>query len=64
MSAFAAAKFPVGTLYGRVLYGNDASCKVMRKSGFQFLGTEAGAKDDPYGKGMLIYAKTGKEYPP
>ena len=58
MSAFAAAKFPIGTLYGRVLYGNDASCKVMQKSGYCYLGTEAGAKDDPYGKGMLLYART------
>ena len=58
MSAFAAAKFPIDTLYGRVLYGNGASCKVMQKSGFQFIGTEDGAKDDPYGKGMLLYART------
>lgn len=39
----------------RVVYGNDASVKVLEKSGYQFVRKEFGAEDDPYGNGMLVY---------
>ena len=42
-------------LYGRVMKGNDASVRVLEKSGYILVGEEHGAEDDPYGKGMLIY---------
>ena len=58
MSKFIASKFPVKALYGRVMQGNDASCRVLNKSGFRYQGIETGAADDPYGKGMLIFVRT------
>ena len=44
--------------------GNHASVRVLEKNGFAFVKEEFGAKDDPYGNGMLIYKKeweTGQE---
>ena len=41
----------------RVVHGNEASAKVLEKSGYRFVKEEFGAEDDPYGKGMLVYAK-------
>ena len=42
---------------GRVVHGNEASAKVLEKNGYRFVKEEFGAEDDPYGKGMLVYAK-------
>ena len=57
MSEFAFKSFGIRILYGRVLYGNDASARVLTKNGYQFVGEESGAEDDPYGNGMWIYKK-------
>lgn len=57
MSEFIALILGIKVLYGRVMYGNNASVKVLEKNGYQFIGEEFGAEDDPYGKGMLIYKK-------
>ena len=35
--------------------GNNASCKVMDKTGYRFIQEEIGAEYDPYGKGILVY---------
>lgn len=58
MSNFIASLFSIDSLYGRVLHGNDASCKVLQKGGFTYQNTEMDAEDDPYGKGMLVYIRT------
>ncbi|MCR4896514.1 MAG: GNAT family N-acetyltransferase [Lachnospiraceae bacterium] len=55
MNAFVFAKFGLQRVCGRVLHGNDASVRVLEKSGFSFLQEEMGAEDDPYGNGMLVY---------
>ena len=47
--------FGISVLYGRVMNGNNASTRVMEKAGYTYYKKELGAKDDPYGKGMLIY---------
>jgi len=57
MTEYVVATFGVNTLYGRVMRGNDASVRVLEKSGYSFVNEEFGAEDDPYGKGMLIYKK-------
>jgi ribosomal-protein-alanine N-acetyltransferase len=57
MTEFAVSAFGVGALYGRVIRGNRASVRVLEKNGYVFIGEEADAEDDPYGKGMLIYRK-------
>lgn len=57
MNDFVASRFETRIIYGRVVHGNDASSKVLEKSGYRFLNEEFGAEDDPYGKGMLVYAK-------
>lgn len=57
MACFAARLFNINALYGRVMKGNAASVKVMEKNGFHFLREEAGAEDDPYGQGMLVFQK-------
>lgn len=49
-------RFGVRVIYGRVVHGNEASAKVLEKCGYQFLREEFGAEDDPYGRGMLVYA--------
>ena len=57
MTEYAFKTFPVGVLYGRVMRGNDASVRVLVKSGFIFAAEEAEAEDDPYGNGMLVYKR-------
>ena len=57
VSGFVASRFGIRVIYGRVVHGNDASAKVLKKSGYQFIKEEFGAEDDPYGKGMLVYRK-------
>ena len=55
MTKFAASTFGAKVLYGRVIRGNDASSRVLEKSGFKFVKEELYADDDPYGNGMLVY---------
>ncbi len=57
-TGFAASHFGIGTIWGRVVHGNDASARVLEKNGFLFVKEEFGAEDDPYGKGMLVYRKS------
>ena len=58
MSKFIMQVFPVKKLYGRVLKGNDVSCKILQKSGYKYKAIEMEAEDDPYGNGMLVYVRT------
>ncbi len=58
ISGFAAARFGIGTIWGRVVKGNEASAKVLEKNGYRFVREEFGADDDPYGSGMLVYRKS------
>ena len=55
ISDFVVSHFGIGVIWGRVVYGNDASVKVLEKSGYQFMRKEFGVEDDPYGNGMLVY---------
>lgn len=55
MTKYVCQIFSVNVLFGRVMNGNNASCKVMDKTGYRFIREEFGAEDDPYGKGMLVY---------
>ena len=57
MTIFAFEKFDIETLYGRVMHGNDASVRVLEKTGYTFLKEEFDAEDDPYWNGMLVYVK-------
>lgn len=57
MTNFTERTFGIKVLYGRVMKGNDASVKVMKKTGYKYFKEEFGAEDDPLGKGMLIYKK-------
>ena len=57
MTEFTGSTFGIGTVYGRVMKGNNASVKVLEKSGYSFITEENGAEDDPYGNGMLVYKK-------
>ena len=57
VSAFAASRFDLSVIYGRVVHGNEASARVLEKNGYQFVKEEFGAEDDPYGNGMLVYKK-------
>ena len=57
VSGFVASRFGIRVIYGRVVHGNDASAKVLEKSGYRFVKEEYGAGDDPYGNGMLVYRK-------
>ena len=57
MTAYVFEAFPVRALYGRVMKGNDASARVLEKSGYCFVSEETGAADDPCGSGMLVYKK-------
>ena len=57
MTAFAFSSFGVNTVYARVICGNDASVRVLEKSGYCFVEKELGAADDPYDRGMLVYKK-------
>ncbi len=60
ISGFVADMFSVRVLYGRVMRGNNASVRIMKKCGFEFVREEFGAEDDPYSKGMLVYRKVRK----
>ena len=55
LSGFVVSRFGIGVIWGRVVYGNEASVKVLEKSGYQFVRKEFGAEDDLYGNGMLVY---------
>ena len=55
MNAFVLSRFGIKVLYGRVMRGNNASVRVLEKSGYRFVREEYGAEDDPYGNGMLVY---------
>lgn len=57
MTEYAAARFGIDALYGRVMRGNEASVRVLEKNGYAFVGEETDAEDDPYGRGMLVYRK-------
>lgn len=57
MTAFIAEAFGINIIYGRVICGNNASARVLEKSGYAFVRKELGAEDDPYGNGMLVYKK-------
>ncbi|MDE6591852.1 MAG: GNAT family N-acetyltransferase [Oscillospiraceae bacterium] len=57
MTKYIAETFGINILYGRVMHGNNASVRVLEKNGYEFVGEESGAEDDPYGNGMLIYKK-------
>lgn len=57
VSAFMASRFGVRTVWGRVVRGNEASEKVLKKNGYVFVREEFGAEDDPYGDGMMVYKK-------
>ena len=57
ISDFAASRFGVRVIYGRVVHGNEASAKVLEKNGYRCVKEEFGAEDDPYGNGMLVYRK-------
>lgn len=57
MTGYVIEKFGTTVLYGRVMHGNDASVRVLEKNGYEFLEEEFGAEDDPYGNGMLVYAR-------
>ena len=57
LTEFIISTFGTKVLYGRVIKGNDASVRVLEKSGYTFVGEEFGAEDDPYGNGMVIYKR-------
>ena len=57
MTDYIIHSFGIKVLYGRVMKGNEASVRVLEKNGYNFVGEEYGAEDDPYGNGMLIYKK-------
>jgi len=57
MTKFITETFGINILYGRVMCGNNASVRVLKKNGYEFVKKEFGAEDDPYGNGMLIYKK-------
>ena len=50
--------FSIKNLYGRVLFGNEASVNVLYKCGFEYQNKEMDAEDDPYGNGMLVFVHT------
>ena len=55
ISDYAASRFGIRVICGRVVHGNEASVRVLEKNGYQFEKEEFGAEDDPYGRGMLVY---------
>ena len=55
ITGFAASRFGIRVIWGRVVHGNQASAKVLGKNGYRFVKEEFGAADDPYGNGMLVY---------
>lgn len=62
MTDFMTGTFGITVLYGRVVHGNTASMRVLEKSGYEFVGEEFGAEDDPYGNGMLVYKRICPEW--
>ena len=57
VSDFVVSRFGISVIWGRVVYGNNASVKVLEKNGYQFVRKESGAEDDPYGNGILVYRR-------
>ena len=57
ISDFVVSRFGISVIWGRVVYGNNASVKVLEKNGYQFVRKESGAEDDPYGNGILVYRR-------
>ena len=57
VSDFVVSRFGISVIWGRVVYGNKASVKVLEKNGYQFVRKESGAEDDPYGNGILVYRR-------
>ena len=57
ITGYVGSRFGIRVIYGRVVHGNEASAKVLGRSGYEFVREEFGAEDDPYGKGMLVYKK-------
>ena len=55
MTNFVVSTFGTKVLYGRVMHGNLASEKVLKKNDYVFVTEEFGAEDDPYGNGILVY---------
>lgn len=55
ISDYAASRFGIRVICGRVVHGNEASVRVLEKNGYQFEKEEFGTEDDPYGRGMLVY---------
>lgn len=60
MTEYAVPLFRIRTLCGRVMRGNDASVRVLEKNGYRFDSEEFGAEDDPCGKGMLVFTRSGE----
>ena len=57
VSDYVVSRFGISVIWGRVVYGNKASVKVLEKNGYQFVRKESGAEDDPYGYGILVYRR-------
>ncbi len=57
MTDYIIKTFGIHAIYGRVIRGNNASAKVLEKSGYAYLREELDAEDDPYGQGLLVYKK-------
>lgn len=57
MTEYIVRVFDSKVLYGRIVKGNEASVKVMKKAGYSYWGEELEAEDDPYGNGMIVYRK-------
>lgn len=57
VSDYVVSRFGISVIWGRVVYGNKASVKVLEKNGYQFVRKESGAEDDPYGNGILVYRR-------
>lgn len=55
ISRFATSALGIRVLHGRVIWGNNASVRVLEKSGYVFVNKEFGTEDDPYGQGILVY---------
>lgn len=57
MTVYIAETFAIHTLYGRVMYGNQASARVLEKSGYAFVRQEWTVEDGPSGHQTLVYSK-------
>ena len=60
MTQFSFDNLDSAVVWGRVVFGNVASARVLEKGGYTFVEKEMGAEDDPYGNGMLVYKKERK----